>query len=206
MPAVGREAARTATRSPRVLTAVTERGRAGPAAEGGAMPEHQGPPGHAAPGRGSDDRDAVLGRVIAALLNDSHLMPPADVAIALERAARPLGVSVAQIYLADLQQHHLTLLLPGEGHEGSVLPVDSTLAGRAYQTITIQTTAGASGGQAYQVWIPLVDGTERLGVLGLAVADVSDAMLDRCRALASLAGVMVMAKSSYSDTYARTQR
>jgi hypothetical protein len=128
------------------------------------------------------------------------------VAVAVERAARPLGVSAAQIYLADLQQRNLTLLQPGAGRDGSVLPVDSTLAGRAYQTITIQITAGASGGQAYQVWIPLVDGTERLGVLGLTVADVSDAMLDQYRTLASLAGVMVMAKASYSDTYARTQR
>jgi hypothetical protein len=133
-------------------------------------------------------------------------MRPADVAVAVERAARPLGVSAAQIYLADLQQRNLTLLQPGAGRDGSVLPVDSTLAGRAYQTITIQITAGASGGQAYQVWIPLVDGTERLGVLGLTVADVSDAMLDQYRTLASLAGVMVMAKASYSDTYARTQR
>jgi hypothetical protein len=169
------------------------------------MGEHLGPPGHAAP-RGGDDRDAVLGRVTAALLRDSHLMRPADVAVAVERAARPLGVSAAQIYLADLQQRNLTLLQPGAGRDGSVLPVDSTLAGRAYQTITIQITAGASGGQAYQVWIPLVDGTERLGVLGLTVADVSDAMLDQYRTLASLAGVMVMAKASYSDTYARTQR
>ncbi len=170
------------------------------------MGEHRGQPGHAASRRGGDDRDAVLGRVTAALLHDSHLMRPADVGAALERAARPLGVSAAQIYLADLQQRNLTLLQPGEGRDAAVLPVDSTLAGRAYQTITIQTTAVVSGGQGYQVWIPLVDGTERLGVLGLTVAEVSDALLDQYRTLASLAGVMVMAKSSYSDTYARTQR
>jgi stage II sporulation SpoE-like protein len=170
------------------------------------MPEHQGQPGHAAPHGGTDAQDAVLGRVTAALLRDSHLMRPADVPVALARAARPLGVSAAQIYLADLQQRHLTLLQPDPGLAGSVLPVDGTLAGRAYQTITVQVTDGAPGGPAYQVWIPLVDGTERLGVLGLAVADASDAMLDQYRTLASLAGVMVMAKASYSDTYARTQR
>jgi hypothetical protein len=58
----------------------------------------------------------------------------------------------------------------------------------------------------YQVWIPLVDGTARPGVLCLTVADVSEAMLDRYRALASLAGLMIEAKVSYSDTYAQTQR
>jgi hypothetical protein len=52
-----------------------------------------------------------------------------------------------------------------------VLPIDSTLAGRAYQTVTVQSVPlrGADGtGESYQVWIPLVDGTARLGVLSLA--------------------------------------
>ena len=56
------------------------------------------------------------------------------------------------------------------------------------------------------MWIPLVDGTERLGVLSLTVADVSEAMLARYRALASLVGLIVAAKAAYSDTYAQTQR
>jgi serine phosphatase RsbU (regulator of sigma subunit) len=56
------------------------------------------------------------------------------------------------------------------------------------------------------VWIPLVDGTARLGVLCLTVADASEAMLDRYRALASLAGLIIEAKVGYSDTYAQTQR
>ena len=43
-------------------------------------------------------------------------------------------------------------------------------------------------------------------MLGLTVADASEDTLARCRALASLAGLMVTAKSRYSDTYARAQR
>ena len=93
-------------------------------------------------------------------------------------------------------------------HPAPVLPIDSTLAGSAYETISVKWAAAdrTEAGETYQVWIPLVDGTERLGVLNLTVADVSGAMLDRYRALASLVGIMIMAKSSYSDTYARTQR
>ena len=58
----------------------------------------------------------------------------------------------------------------------------------------------------YQVWIPLVDGTERLGVLRLTVADASEAMLESYRAIASLAGLMIVAKATYSDAYAQIQR
>jgi serine phosphatase RsbU (regulator of sigma subunit) len=159
--------------------------------------------------RREGDLEAVTGGVIAELLSRSHVMQPAEVSSALTQVARPLGVSAARIYLADLQQRQLLLLPAGEGQGADALPIDSTLAGRAYQTVTIQSAPvrGADSAEKnYQVWIPLVDGTERLGLLSLTVADVSEVMLDRYRALASLTGIMIMAKAGYSDTYAQTQR
>jgi serine phosphatase RsbU (regulator of sigma subunit) len=158
------------------------------------------------------DLDAVTGRVTAALLSRSHVLAPAEVAEALAQLARPLGVSAARVYLADLQQRQLALLSAGEAEDADTLPVDSTLGGRAYQTVTIQlapvrgTDSGDSAGESYQVWIPLVEGTERLGVLNLTVADVSEARLASYRALASLAGLMIASKAAYSDSYAQIQR
>ena len=157
--------------------------------------------------RAETDLDAVTGRVLAELLDQSHVMRPGDVSLAVQQAAAPLGVSAVSIYLADLQQKQLSLLSPGEGQDGDVLSVDSTLAGRAYQTVTIQSApVRDSGGPGYQVWIPIVDGTARLGVMNLTVADVSETMLDRYRAVASLVGLMTEAKARYSDEYAQTQR
>lgn len=161
------------------------------------------------PRGGEGGMDAVLGRAIAGLLSRSHLMPPGEVSSALAQAASPLGVTSAHVYLADLQQRQLVPLPAAEHPRANALPVGSTLAGRAFQTVTIQSAPvrGADGaGESFQVWIPMVDGTERLGVIGLTVADVSEAMLDRYRALASLVGIMTMAKTRYSDTYAQTQR
>jgi hypothetical protein len=164
-------------------------------------------------GQCSDENDlaAIAGRVTAELLAQSHLMRPADVAGALAREARPLGVSGAQIYLADLQQRLLRPLSAVAGQSADGLPIDSSLAGRAYQMLTIHSapvrgTVASPAGDTHQVWIPLVDGTERLGVLSLTVADVSEAMIDSYRTLASLVGIMVMAKASYSDAYAQVQR
>jgi hypothetical protein len=159
-----------------------------------------------APGRHEPGLDAIIGRVTADLLARSHLMRPGRVPAELARAARPLGVSGVRVYLADLEQRQLVPLVPGDGGTAEVaaaLPIDSTLAGRAYQAVTVQTSLA---GDAYQLWIPLVDGTERLGVLGLIVADVSQAMLDGYRTLASLAGMLVAAKSDTSDTYPYLQR
>jgi hypothetical protein len=171
------------------------------------MPKLEETAGDGEARREERDLDAVAGRVTAELLFRSHLMRPADLAGALVQAARPLGVSAAQIYLADLQQRHLAPLAAGAGQDAGTLPIDATLAGRAYQTLTITSVPVRSGaGENYQVWIPLVDGTERLGVLSLTVADAGAAMLDQYRTLASLVGIMVMAKASYSDTYAQVQR
>ena len=159
-----------------------------------------------APGRHEPGLDAIIGRVTADLLARSHLMRPGRVPTELARAARPLGVSEVQVYLADLEQQQLVPLVSEEGRIAEVaaaLPIDSTLAGRAYQAVTIQTSLA---GAAYQLWIPLVDGTERLGVLGLTVAEVGETMLDRYRTLASLAGMLVGAKDDTSDTYPYVQR
>jgi serine phosphatase RsbU (regulator of sigma subunit) len=51
-----------------------------------------------------------------------------------------------------------------------------------------------------------VDGTARLGVLSLTVADVGGAVLDRYRALASLAGLMIEAKAGCSGLSAQARR
>jgi serine phosphatase RsbU (regulator of sigma subunit) len=168
---------------------------------------HEEMTGSGLPHREERDLDAVAGRATAELLRQSHLIRPADMAGALTQTASALGVSAARIYLADLQQRQLLPLPTGESGDSDALPIDSTLPGEAYQTLTIRSApVRGSEGENYQVWIPLVDGTERLGVLSLTVADVSDAMLDRYRALTSLTGMMLMAKANYSDSYARAQR
>jgi Stage II sporulation protein E (SpoIIE) len=171
------------------------------------MARHGGTAGRPGQHRKASDLDAATGRVIAELLRKSHLMLPAEVAGALAELAPP-GVSEARVYLADLQQRQLTSLSAPQTRGVDVLPIDSTMAGRAYQTLTVQSVPlrGTDAGKPHQVWIPLEYGTERLGVLSLIVADVSEAMLARYRTLASLVGMMVMAKASNSDAYAKVQR
>jgi stage II sporulation SpoE-like protein len=160
----------------------------------------------AAAGHG-DAADGVAGRVFADLLAQAHLMAPGALTGVLAERARPLGVRGVRIYLADLQQRHLHPLPDTAADSPEVLPIDSTLAGRAFQTITIhRASTAAAGGGLVQLWVPLVDGTERLGVLELIVEDAGEAMLGRYRTLASLAGLLIASKSVYSDTYARVRR
>jgi len=144
--------------------------------------------------------------VIPSLLARSHLLEPSMVPAAIAEAASPLGVRATRIYLSDLQQRSLRLLPSSDGHARDALAINTTIAGRAYRTIQIQQSDGTGPESVPHLWIPLVDGTERLGVMELEVSDVSADKLEWFKALASLAGLMIVSKASYSDTYSETRR
>jgi hypothetical protein len=178
------------------------------------------------PRRAAAPPDGTAGPPISWLLGQSHLIRPDDVIAALAAAAEPLGLSEPCLFLADMQQRHL---MPLPDHQDQAdqgqsaadpLPIETTTAGLAYRTVTIQHDPVVQDGQPGQdgpdghngqgpgcrIWVPLADGADLLGVLGLTAADAGEETLSRCRALASLAGLIVTAKARYSDTYARAQR
>jgi hypothetical protein len=156
----------------------------------------------------SDDAGvtALASEIVIGLLARSHLLEPGMVPDVITEAARPLGVKAARIYLSDLQQRSLRLLPSADGQPRDALAINTTVAGRAYRTIQIQQSQGTGPESVRHLWIPLVDGTERLGVMEVEVTDVSPTKVEWFKALASLAGLMVVSKAGYSDTYAETRR
>lgn len=149
------------------------------------------------------DPDVIAGQLAAQLLEQAHLVSPEEIADSIAAAARPLGVTGARIYLADLQQRTLRPVA-GEG-AAEALAIDATLAGRAYRTVSAHYSP-ADHGSGWQVWLPLIGGIDRLGVLELECGDVSEPMLARYRMVASLAGLMVASKSAFSDALAGGRR
>ena len=160
--------------------------------------------------------DELTGQVLADLLQRSHLMPPAEVADQVTDAVRPLGFCAVRIYLADLQQEQLLAMPDRNGPAPAPLAIDCTLAGRAYQTVAVQRATTERPGDC-RLWVPLVDGTERLGVMEMCLEgpgghtgapgeETDKELLARCRALSSLTALIVAAKRACCDTYARTQR
>jgi Stage II sporulation protein E (SpoIIE) len=151
------------------------------------------------------------------LLRGAHLAGGHDLPDLVGQHAEALGCHDALTYLTDLQQRVLVPFLPPRpNHEEqpAVLGVDSTVAGRAFQLLQIQTQdlgAGQSPGRT-RVWLPLVDGTERIGVLGVTIDDASmleadDGLLTvRLQRLSSLMGELVMTKTQYGDTIVRMRR
>ena len=153
-------------------------------------------------------------RAVDALLEDAHLAAPYQIAALVARHAATLGADDALVYLADLQQRILVPFLdpggPGVGLHVEPLSVDTTLPGRAFQHVEVLTQDAADG--RIRVWLPLLDGVERLGVLGVTVdaavaAEMGSGRIGvRLRRFAALTAELIMTKTMYGDTIVRLRR
>ncbi|MGW4702371.1 PP2C family protein-serine/threonine phosphatase [Streptomyces sp. NPDC004285] len=160
--------------------------------------------------------DDTLGSVLADVLAASHRLAPRAIPGLVRDAGRRLGLAAADAYVADLQQRNLVALLGSEqerrhGADGGTedpgsLPVDGSLAGRAYRTETVQLSAPDDGGSERTGWIPVVDGIGRLGVLRVTAQELDAPLLHRCEALAGLLALILATKQPYSDLLAETMR
>ena len=90
-----------------------------------------------------------------------------------------------------------------DGTDRTPLEIDTTLAGRAFAAIAVQEADAASG---RRLWLPLLDGAERLGVLSLTLPRADDALRVRCNWLATLVAELLMTKGQYTDSYSLTRR
>jgi hypothetical protein len=111
---------------------------------------------------------AAMSEVLQSLLRASHLLAPDDLAAVVAAHARMLGAEETVLYLADYEQATL-LPLPGAGvPERQELPIEGTMAGRAFRRVEL---LGSPGENGYQLWAPLLDGVERLGVAELVLPE-----------------------------------
>ncbi|MFF3439198.1 PP2C family protein-serine/threonine phosphatase [Streptosporangium sp. NPDC002721] len=150
--------------------------------------------------------------MLAGLAEASHMSTVEDLPALVEEHAAHVGLYDVLIYLADLQQDVLRPLTgldagtgaaPGEGE----LRIDGTLAGRAFQEVRVLPKL-PSGTEPGCWWVPLLDGTERLGVLRAAVRPRTEAgrAQEDMRHLASMVALLLVSKRSQSDSYARLVR
>ncbi len=125
---------------------------------------------------------------------------PAGVTDVLERAARGLRATDVVLYLIDFGQTVLEPLPDRSAHPD--LPkaeaVATTLAGRCFRDQCIVTTQRDDG---TRVWAPVIEGSDRTGVLALTVPDADDEKLVACEELGLFAGYLIAAQARSTDTY-----
>ncbi|GLY99979.1 hypothetical protein Acsp02_72320 [Actinoplanes sp. NBRC 103695] len=139
------------------------------------------------------------------LLRQSHHARPEDLPEMAMRAARSLDATAVILYLVDHQQRVLLPLLGGSAPHRAATAVDGTLAGRAYSLV--RPCAGDGDGDGARLWLPLLNGSERMGVLEIVSPEPLDEQaVDECVLVSSLLAELVITRSFYSDTIERVRR
>lgn len=145
---------------------------------------------------------------LAELLRRTRLAQPDDLAAEVDAALAPMGLQT-WIYLVDQEQR---ILRPAPRPDAALpdeLAVDSTVAGRVFMSVE-QVPLPATGTDPARLWLPLLDGTERLGVLEVIVR--GDTPLDDpdlvagCDLFSQLVGHLIATKIPYGDALLKVRR
>jgi serine phosphatase RsbU (regulator of sigma subunit) len=145
----------------------------------------------------------VAEELLAGLLAAAHELAPDALAAAVAQHARTELGADAVVYLVDYGQACLQPLTGEAVPARDPLDIDTTLGGRAFRLVE---TLEGEADNAPRLWVPLLDGTERLGVLELVGAHPDDALRERARSLAALVAELVVSKGQYGDALAMARR
>jgi serine phosphatase RsbU (regulator of sigma subunit) len=147
-------------------------------------------------GKGGSVGDALL-----SILRGTTDLPASELTRVVDVAGRVLGAESARMLIAD---YALTSLqeLGEDGPTGARQPIEGTLAGRAF----VKDEVVLSGDERALVWVPLAEGTERLGVLELTHARWTDGYLAVLAPVVRVLALVLISKRRYTDVILRSRR
>ncbi len=141
-----------------------------------------------------------MDRPVANLLRRSQGDSPEDVVGTLTEGARALGGRDLVLYLVDYEQVLLQPTPDRLEHGEIVAPasLEGTMAGRCFTT---QAPLVADREGETQVWVPVTERSDRLGVLAITVPSVDEAGMALAEELGLLAAQLVLTASAYCDRF-----
>jgi hypothetical protein len=134
------------------------------------------------------------------LLGRSRMAQPDQLAEEINAATQRVGVEIT-VYLVDHEQQDLWALPERGKPTPPSLSIAGTVAGRAFTALRTHTAGDHE--DAFRLWVPMVDGAERLGVVEVLARQPAadpDLLRRHCEVLAGLVGHLVTVKMPYGDT------
>jgi hypothetical protein len=153
-------------------------------------------------------RDRAVAELLSELLRRTHLSAPADLPGLVAEEARTIGAQAVELYVIDYDQQRLLPLPASATDRRDGVAVTGTVAGRAYSATTISESHDAAEGTR-RVWLPLLDGTERLGVMAMAFPEATELaphLLAVCERYAHLVATLIVTKGAYTDLFDLARR
>lgn len=150
-----------------------------------------------APGEGTPVFDDAL----RSLLAGTSELPASELTRVVNLAGEVLGAEGARVLVAD---YGLAWLheLGEDGPAGDAQAIEGTLAGHAF----VRDEVVVSEGPPTLVWVPLSEGTERLGVLELSYRAWRDDVRDVLDAVVRVLVLVLISKRRYTDAVLRARR
>ncbi|MER7505164.1 PP2C family protein-serine/threonine phosphatase [Nonomuraea pusilla] len=142
-------------------------------------------------------------RLLGLLLDRARLMPPQLIAPLIAEVVARIGGSDVSILLQDYAQELLVPLSGRKLHVGRPEPMADSPAGRAFLHAEVVEVAQARGVRMY---LPLLDGSDQVGVMALTLDAVTDDDRRLLRRLVGLVADMLITKNSYTDQFFLARR
>ncbi|MFD7838875.1 PP2C family protein-serine/threonine phosphatase [Streptomyces sp. NPDC059761] len=151
------------------------------------------------------DRSEGFGeRLLGLLLDRAPHLPPQLIAPLIAEEVGKVGGRDVSILLQDYAQE-LLVPLPGRKlHVSQPEPVIDSPAGRAFLRGEAVEISLAGGG--VRMYLPLLDGSDTVGVMVLTLDDVGDDDRRLLRRLAGLVADLLVTKSAYTDQFFLARR
>lgn len=143
------------------------------------------------------------GRAVRWLLQSAASVGVRELPGLVMELAPALDASAVAVYVVDYTQNRLVPLPVSLSPDREALSIDGSVAGRAFATEQVQEQAGP----VCRLWVPLVHGCDRLGVLEIAAdrpssADARDAAVEVAAAVTQV----LISRRPYSDLIERVRR
>ncbi len=157
----------------------------------------------ARPPDGVDRSEGFGERLLGTLIDRAHEMLPHLIAPLVAELIAVIGARDVTVLLQDYDQ--LTLVsLPGRGLlTEAPMPIDGSSAGRAFlgDELVEQTE-----GDLVRVFVPLLDGTDRVGVLAFTSERLDEHDRRLARRFAGLLADVLVTKGMYTDRFFQARR
>jgi serine phosphatase RsbU (regulator of sigma subunit) len=152
-------------------------------------------------GRSVDERATeTFGHLVREFLEAAHLVPPDQLPSLGERVAADLGVVRMGTWLADYPQR---VLVPFPTSTATPIAIDTTVGGRAFLR---GEPVEVSDDDGIRLWVPLIDGVDRIGVLDAVLDTIDDHARQVLHQFASAVAAETVARGQYTDAFKRARR
>jgi len=141
----------------------------------------------------------MAGLDLGVALREAQVAPESIPDIML-RIARTLGATDVIVYLVDFAQTTLEPI-PDRATHAEVPAQEQVVGSMAGRAFVEGTCTIADRPDGTRVWAPIIEGSDRTGVLALTIPQLTDANIAACEELGLLAGYLIATQARTTDLY-----